>query len=99
MARRMARSAGHPTQPPDPPKGPAMLRLVPCCLLLAASCSDAAPPDDSTATAIDDLAAACRALPDGPQPVTLDTEAVYESEELAFDGAGLLVAKKGAALV
>jgi sugar lactone lactonase YvrE len=56
--------------------------------------------DDEPAPA-DELAhhATCSALPAYIPPATLETEVVYESEELAFDGAGNLVAKKGELLI
>src|SRR5262249_41190332 len=41
----------------------------------------------------------CRQLPAGPLRPTLQTEAVYLSEDIAFDGGDLLVAKKGDLLV
>jgi sugar lactone lactonase YvrE len=41
----------------------------------------------------------CDALPASVPPARLVTEVVYESEELVFDGAGALVAKKGEFLI
>jgi sugar lactone lactonase YvrE len=41
----------------------------------------------------------CAALRQGPLPVKLVTEVVYENEEIVFDGKGALVGKKGDFLV
>ncbi|NOK32906.1 hypothetical protein HMI49_06805 [Corallococcus exercitus] len=46
-----------------------------------------------------DDAPGCRMLPRGSVHSWLVTESVYQNEELAFDGKGLLIAKKGEALV
>lgn len=43
--------------------------------------------------------AGCGSLPAGPVTPRLLTEVVYQSEDLAFDPRGLLVAKKGEALI
>jgi len=69
-----------------------MTKYVFALVVIAACDVDATPSDSSDAAGLERRA--CTSLPT-TATAKLQTEVVYESEELAFDGHGSLVAKKG----